>query len=343
MVRDSRQIGISETEGIGEEFHSALNAAVLIDRSLVGKLRVTGADGPDLLHRLSTNDLVRLKPFTATGTVFTTDKGRIVDFVRILSLNDSLLLVTSPSLEERLKIWIDKYTIMEDIRVTDITSGFAMYSIVGPKANVVGEELFQCSLVQDRISTVQFAGTDLIVGLESSFATDRVNILAPREQAAVVWDRLKLEMKAPAYRVMGEMTYESFRVFQGIPRESCELTDDFNPYEVGLWPWISSTKGCYIGQEVIARIDTYDKVQREPIRISFAEHLPYGSGKLSLGINGADVGFLTSFAGVPVNGEYFGIGVVRRNRIAVGSTLVVSAAHMKFKGVVTKVFSRTNR
>ena len=341
MVLGTDQGRISDSAAVELEFHAAMSSAVLVDRSVVGKLRVSGAEGLDLLHRLSTNDIRGLKAFTSAGTVFTTEKGHLVDFARVLVTDESILLMSSPLLPQTLKQWIEKYIIMEEIEVFDITTDLAMYSIIGPQAIDVGERLLDASLPGGGATKIQVAGTQCIVDVERDFRVGRLNVLVPKESSGTLWAKLKEEMQTLGFPVMRDKAYEVFRIFHGIPLGESEINDAFNPYEVGLSPWISATKGCYVGQEVIARLDTYDKVQRQPVRINF-RHVPQTSPqRLHLIKDGEDTGVLTSIANTPVKEEYFGIGVVRKNRVSVGDTLTTVVHELEYEGIVSTIFSHS--
>ena len=70
----------------------------------------------------------------------------------------------------------------------------------------------------------------------------------------------------PHHEIEGE-ELERWRIAAGLPAAGHELTEDWNPLEAGLWDHVSFTKGCYVGQEVVARLRTYDKVSREIVRL----------------------------------------------------------------------------
>ena len=116
------------------EIESATSHAALIDRSDVGRLRVSGDDATDLLNRLSTNNLELLTPGQGMNTVLTTAKGRIIDLLSIIPSDDSLLILTSPGRQQQVADWIEFYTFIEDVTVQNITDDTAMLAIVGPES-----------------------------------------------------------------------------------------------------------------------------------------------------------------------------------------------------------------
>ncbi|HEX7573278.1 MAG TPA: tRNA-modifying protein YgfZ, partial [Bacteroidota bacterium] len=127
----------------------------------------------------------------------------------------------------------------------------------------------------------------------------------------------------PGARWIGRKAYEGFRIDRGIPAAPGELNDAFNPFECGLRDSISFTKGCYIGQEVIARLDTYGKIRRHLTRVASPARLP-GPLPLLMLKNGAEAGTLTSMTEIPFGGKYLGLAVVR-NDLAPGDTLAAGA------------------
>ncbi|NET10917.1 MAG: folate-binding protein, partial [Symploca sp. SIO2B6] len=120
---------------------------------------------------------------------------------------------------------------------------------------------------------------------------------------------------------MGETTWENLRVHQGRPVPGAELTDEYNPLEAGLWQTISFNKGCYIGQETIARLDTYDGVKQQLWGIQLPEAVEPGT---HLTVDDKKVGRLTSI--VPTQAGYMGLGYVRRK--AGGEGLTVQAGEV---------------
>jgi len=332
-----------DENSVDDEFAAATTSAAIVDRSSVGKLLITGADRIDLLHRLTTNDLLHLKPFSARMTVFATDKGRIVDYVRVLVFPESLVLITSPGQDNLLMSWIDKYTIMEDIQIKAVTSSWAMFSLLGPEAQAKAGEMFGHLPKADTPLELEFASTKIIVDYQREFSISTVHILVPSEHAPIVFGQLKKAGKELGIGTMSSTGFECFRIFHGIPGEKCELTYEFNPLEVGLVHAVSWTKGCFVGQEVIARLDTYQKVQRKLVRMSLEKELRGIRCPVPLTKNGQKVGVLSSIAPVQLRGEYIALGMVRNKGVMVEDTLITGTELFEVKGIITDVFHRSLR
>ena len=114
------------------EYRAATESAAVHDASYFGRLKATGEDALDLINRLSTNQVLGLQPGQGAPTVLTTDRGRILDLIGVVNTGNYALLLTSPGEQQPVIDWLDKYTIMEDLVVEDITSETTMLSVVGP-------------------------------------------------------------------------------------------------------------------------------------------------------------------------------------------------------------------
>ena len=305
-----------------EEYTAAREGAALHDSSYSGRIRATGVDALDLLNRLSTNEVESLRPGQGAPTVLTSDRGRILDLLTVLNLGDHLLLLTSPQATEKVIDWIDKYTIVEDVFLEDVTGDTAMISVIGKDAtavlgDLVGLELEFFGPYQSALVTV--AGGEGCVVRRDLVSMPRYELVVGREHAEPVW---KAAVSAGAVP-MGMEAYEVLRVEAGAPSYGEELGEAYNPLETGLWGSISFSKGCYIGQEVIARLDTYKKVQKHLVSLRFSPDVRAEVG-LGLAVDGRQVGQVTSMVKVPTTGELVGLGYVRREAAETGTTLSLS-------------------
>ncbi len=114
----------------------------------------------------------------------------------------------------------------------------------------------------DSVIEVKVGGTDLVVGVAEPISASNVNILVPVAEAKNLWKRLVDDGARIGLQPCGIDALEIHRIESGFPVYGRELIEDVNPLEAGLERFVSLTKGCYIGQEVIARLDTYKKLQK---------------------------------------------------------------------------------
>ena len=309
----------AEYSGMSAEYEAAISAASLHDSSYMGRLKANGADGLDLLNRMSTNKVVDLEPGQGAPTVLTNDRGRIVDLIGVINIGDHLLLTTSPGLQQTIIDWLDKYTILEDLTLEDITSSTSMPVVLGPGSQAALEA----------VTGVGLTGLAPFHTLSADIGGHRVQlinqplgelpgfaIVASLEAAPVVWQGLEEQGMAP----MGMAAYEAVRVRYAVPVHGQEMGEPYNPLEAGLIGSIDFAKGCYIGQEVIARLDTYRKVQKSLVSLRFSPDASAGEGGV-LTLDDRPVGTVTSAIQVPATGETLGLGYVRVSNAIVGTRL----------------------
>ena len=226
--------------------------AVAFDVSDFGRLRVTGEDAIDLLDRLSTNDLRLLEVGAGIATVLTTNKGRIIDLLRILRRDSDIMMITSPGTRQQVADWIEFYTFAEDIEVEDVTEETSQWLVVGTKSHdAIGRAGYDANGLDDHLSH-RIASGDSIVFRSSFGEITAYELIAPVNEETPLFD----------LEALSQSDLARLRVEQGVPAYPNEMNEDRNPLESLLKPHISFNKGCYIGQEVVARLNTYDRVQR---------------------------------------------------------------------------------
>ena len=308
--------------GVLEEYVAATEAVALHDASHTCRIKGAGADVLDLLNRLSTNEVVSLTPGEGAPTVLTTDRGRIMDVISVHNLGDHILIISSPGSSEKIIEWIDKYTIVDDVVLEDITSTTAMLAVIGPRAQDLLSNLTPTALeplTAHQSAQVTIAGAEGYIIRRDLVSLPRYEILVEAEDGEKVWQQIIAAGAVP----LGLEAYEVVRVAAVSPGPETELGESYNPLEAGLWGSISFTKGCYIGQEVIARLDTYQKVQRHLVSLSFSPGSPVEEGA-KLVMEGKEVGLVTSVAKVPTTGELIGLGYVRKEASAAGTGVTLA-------------------
>ena len=242
-----------------EEYQVAQKGTVFarLDRGII---RGNGTDRLDLLHRLSTGDIGGLKPGEEGTTVLTSDKGRVIEVARVLAFDDHVLMLLQGTDVEEVRTWLDKYTIMDDFTTEDASADYALTGVYGEHAKAVLESLLETEIPdQGTFLQTRALGTDVVVIRDIRLnGSGSFILIMPGNMASNLSEALAKEGATE----ISEETRQSLRIEVGQPDSGTELTQDYNPLEAGLVSWISFTKGCYIGQEVIARLDTYDKVKR---------------------------------------------------------------------------------
>ena len=304
-----------------EQFRAATERAAVFP-SDAGLLRLTGEDARDLLNRLSTN---LVDPDGAAGevavTVLTSDRGRIVDLVYVIHCGDHQMMITSPGQQQNVIDFLDKYTIMEELEVEDVTGETAMLTLTGPAANEI----------LDRAQPIDAVPVTLPTDSDDPERPPTCQLLCSDHDAA---NRVRAALESAGAVSISATTAETLRIAGGQPAYGSEMSDTYNPLEAGLIGAIDFHKGCYIGQEVIARLDTYHKVQKYLVTLRFesdggdasetAAALP---GARLTDDAGDAMGLVTSATVVPTpdGADVIGLGYVRTRAVQVGGRLSVAS------------------
>lgn len=245
-----------------EAIAAARTGVALADRSHWGRIRVRDGDRLKFLHNQTTNDFQSLKPGQGCETVFVTSTARTIDLVSAYVLEDEVLLLVSPGQVEPLMKFCDRYIFFDDaVKLVDGTEAIACFTLIGPKSHAIIQSLTAQDLSQEPLHhhrRLQMGELALRLAIGSDLGLPGYNLFCEAAQAALLWQRLSDASAVP----MGAHAWEQLRVEQGRPAAGQELTEDYNPLEAGLWQTISFDKGCYIGQETIARLNTYNGVKQ---------------------------------------------------------------------------------
>eukprot|EP00741_Cyanophora_paradoxa_P000108 tig00000057_g104.t1 len=240
----------------------------LFDRSSWGRLKLSDADCVAFLHNQSTNDIQKLKSGQGCDTCLVTAQARLIDLALALRTDDNIILLVSPNKQKALAKHFDKYIFFQDkVKVEDLTSKTACFTLIGPSArDVLGRMSIDvrdmCGLTYAHkfFSFQRPSGRmDVMLVRNSGLTAEGFTIVVNADQAADLWSFLE----AQGARPLGTRAWNKLRVKDGRPAAGLELTEEYNPLEAGLWHAVSLDKGCYIGQETLARLNTYKGVKTQ--------------------------------------------------------------------------------
>lgn len=306
-----------EFSGFDTEYQSLYEGVGLRDISDSYLFDIIGNDAIDFLHRITTNDLKNLQKNESIKTVVTSEKGRILDSVNLINYKSKILIVGTPENSTKVKSWINKYVIMDDVKTLEKNPADTLLEILGPQADsfltlICGEKIdgLDCNYLRDVIlEDFHFS----VMKLKDKNEKLRFWILCQSEQAINII-RYCIENKCVFnFNLIGHNAYETYRIEQGIPAAQ-ELNDNFNPLEANLMNEISFTKGCYIGQEVIARLDSYDKVQKFLTGIEFENfEVPEDAISIFTSNEEKEIGIITSVTNSSALNKKIALAYIKKN------------------------------
>jgi folate-binding protein YgfZ len=303
------------TEQLSEAERAVRDGAGLLDRSARGKLALGGGEAKRFLQGQVTNDVLALRPGEGLYAAFLTAKGKMRGDLRVLDAGDELLLDTERIALQDLFTMVRRYSLGFDVELRRRTLERGLLSLVGPRARALlgaaaedlgGTEHAHLATTLDGIP-VRLIATDLGVDLLVDAA--QTEALA---QALVARGALPVE----------EETVETVRIERGRPRFGVELDESTIPQEANLNERaVSFTKGCYVGQETVARLFYKGKPNRHLRGLRLSAPVPAGS---ELTLDGRRVGTIGSVARSPAHGP-IALALVRREAEP-GATVTVGEA-----------------
>jgi folate-binding protein YgfZ len=301
----------------GLEYSQALHKTVIMDRSHEARLEITGKDRFEVMHRISTNDLHDMQPNEGRATLFTNANARILDRVTVYNAEDRALVLGEPGRGTALLNYLQRNIFFnDDARVSDLsvtTRQFDLHTFHDLDLSRMGwkqSERVQYTTKQDvcanvRVQTAQRKG----------LAGTRWTIIVPNDGAEVVW----ADLTSAGIHPVGSLTYNVLRIRAGVPGVGRELGQEYIPLEIGLWDEVSFTKGCYTGQEIIARMESRARLANLLVRLHLSA---MADAPAELFHEGHAAGKLTSSVTAP-DGSIFAMGVVKVKYAQPGQVLHV--------------------
>jgi folate-binding protein YgfZ len=331
--------------------------AGLIDLSPRGRFLVRGSEAVQFLNGLITNDMKTLEVGSWMPAAFPTVQGRLIASVRVIRLQDegtdegtdkvtdkngcpTFLIDTQAATHERLLKTIERFTLAGDFRVNDITSQTAMLSVQGTKAasvvaSVLGEAAATSTPNAVRQSSWQLAGAPAKVTIVHASHTgeDGFDLMVNNDQATSLWNALQQAGGEP----VGYDALEILRIEAGMPRYGIDMDDTNVVTETNLDDAVSYTKGCYIGQEIIARIKYRGHVAKKLSGLMFDASASIDVGALVNSVNGKEIGRITSATYSPKLNRTIALAYLKYDYLASETAVKVVTGDREFSGEVAEL------
>ena len=290
-----------------------------------GRIEVSGSEAVQFLNGLITNDVKALAEGSWMNAAFPNVQGRLVALARVLRLGpDRFLFDTEAATRERVLKTLERFTLAGDFRVRDLTDETALVTVQGAHASEVlraalGAEA--AATARGRVHAASFGtGLELYVVRATHTAEDGFDLMIGAKGAAPLWDALA----AAGARPVGQEALEVLRVEAGIARHGLDADETNVVLEAAPDDAVSFTKGCYVGQEIIARIHWRGHVAKRLAGLAFDGRAEAARDDKVLTPDGQAVGRLTSVAYSSVLGRTVALGYVKYDYLAPGTELRVA-------------------
>jgi len=309
------------------------HSAGVLDLSFRSRICLVGADRKKFLHGQVTNDVNGLQPGEGCYAALITAKGKMQSDLYIFCLENELLLDFEPALARIVTERLDKFIIADDVQIVDAGPHYGLLSVQGPKAVEVIRKLELDFTFSERPLAFSSIKNEMLGEVylmnHPRIGVAGYDLFIPTHAMGAVADKLIAAAKEAGGRAGGWNALEMARIEAGIPRFGQDMDETNLPPEAGLDARaISYTKGCYIGQEVIARIRTYGQVAKALRGLRLADDLkslPTKGDKLFKGEK--EVGYITSATASPALNANVALGYIRREANQIGTELTLRTAN----------------
>lgn len=300
-----------------QEYQNAFNGAILLDRSHEGRLLLTGDDRFDLVNRMSTNKVINVALHEGCPTIFTNANARILFRVIVYNRPEGLLMITEPGQGDAVTDYLQSNIFYGDkVKVIDIQPLTHHFAIHGMLANITIEKIeSELSQLPEFYSMeIQYKDVEFTVLRRKAIVGQHWAIICQNNDAV----RLHQLLSEMELQSAGSLSYNILRIQSGRPA-GLELSKDYIPLEVGLWDEVSFSKGCYTGQEIIARMESRERLAKTIVKLDLSSFV-----KAPATVYDGDriIGIMTSSVESPI-GQSFAIAVLKTDIIQIDRQLMV--------------------
>jgi len=330
----------------GSEHHAVRQSVGIADVSYRGRYRLVGEDRAKFLHRIISNDVESLSAGQGTYAMILTHRGKIIADFNVYVLKNMIGIDAAAETTETLLKELDKYIIVDDAEIADLTADTGAIAVHGPLSSDLVQSVFGMNdLVDLSERHNRFHEPDALFNYNAvCVRTDTTGeigytLYTAAEALVPLWERLMHEGERFNVQLVGWNALESLRIEAGIPRYGTELTDAVLPLEAELEHAIDFEKGCYIGQEIVARM----KYRGHPNRLlrgieidgvsasTESFELDHGAPVFN---DHKEIGWITSATFSPLLGKPIAMAYVRMAVTDAGSRVQIETSEGRIDGTV---------
>lgn len=313
--------------------HQAVRDSVgMVDASARLLLRAVGSDRVEFLHGLTTNHIKEMKPGEGTYNATLTGKGKMVGELIVYALADHLILDVTAACATAVQDSLNYYHFSEEVEFADITSQLVIVGLHGPGAAALLERsstLGVADLPDYHFRRGNVGDVPIMAARVNRTGEDGFELHGPAGEAEALWTALASQGAVP----IGLEAMEALRIEAGIPRFGADMDENVIPWEAGIDHAIHLNKGCYVGQEVIARMEYLGRVARKLVALLIeGETAPAPGAEVRAGEK--PVGRVTSACVGPSVGQPVALAYVKHDASEVGTALYVAADGQRLPATV---------
>lgn len=318
------------------EYDAVRRATGTLDLSYLGKLRVSGRDRARFLHNLVSNDIKNLKTGTGCYAALLTHQGRMETDLYAYALENEFLLECSPSSRDRLFQSLNKYVVSDLVTIEDASMNLSILSLQGCHAKEVMERTlgtpFEDLALLEHRTVARHSGNWIMVHRDRT-GCDGYDLWLPFQDAPAVWQGW---IESDHLLPVGHQALNWLRTEAGIPWYGVDMDDRNLPMEMGLTSAISMTKGCYRGQEIVARVVYRGHLDRRlgAIAVNHPE-VPARGAEILAG--GTKIGEVTSAIISPRLKRPLALAVLKSEYLSAGTVVEVSYGDTTCPGEVVNL------
>src|SRR5499426_2806363 len=311
------------SDDVPAEHRAAMTGAGLIDRSMLGKATVTGRDRATFLQGMLSNDVQALTPGQGCPAAFLDAHGKVVSLLAVFALEDRLLLELPAGSTEKFLQAIDKFLISEKAEFESSDDQYAIIGVQGPQAAGVLSRASGTAIELAPYAHIEvpIAGAPVRIVSRSEAVTAGYQCWTAVPHAEALWKALRAGGGVP----VGMEAAQVLRVEAGLPLYGVDVDESVILPETRLDSLVSYAKGCYIGQETVARVKYRGHINRGLAGIVIeGDDLPSpGAGVV---VEDKEVGRVTSAVRSIALGRPIALGYVRREHFEPGSPVTLADA-----------------
>ena len=239
------------------EYNAVKSAVGIADQSHRGKLKLSGKHHIKFLQGMLTNNLETLEPGTGMHAALLTVKGRMVSDMKVYKFEDSVLFDLEPGLNIKVGELLTKYRLSYKADIDDLTDELSLFSLNGPNAKSLMFKILDMpprEMNEYDHFNAELNGHEITVVKVIRTQSNGYDIYIPTAASELIWDLFLSEGHEFRIVPVGQYAMNVLRVEAGIPEYGTDMDESNIPIEAGIWDALDFEKGCYVGQEVVARI-----------------------------------------------------------------------------------------